>query len=263
MKVLDFHAHIYPETISEKAVHSVSEFYSIDVDHPGTPAALLEAGKQAGIDRFVVHSVAVTPKQVQSINSFIAEECAAHPEFFGFGTLHADMDDPRGEIERIESMGLRGIKIHPDTQRFNMDDPKMMAIYEMLEGRLPVLIHCGDYRYDYSHPRRLAAVLDQFPNLTVIGAHFGGWSIFDLAVEYLEHRRCYLDISSSMMFLGLRRTAELIRIYGADRILFGTDFPMWSPKSELEQTLRLGLSQEELERVLYRNGMEILGQPAP
>ena len=109
---------------------------------------MAEAGKQAGIDRFVVHSVAVTPKQVQSINNFIAEECAAHREFFGFGTLHADMEDPRSEIERIEALGLRGIKIHPDTQRFNMDDPKMMAIYEMLEGRLPVLIHCGDYRYD-------------------------------------------------------------------------------------------------------------------
>ena len=263
MQVLDFHAHIYPETISEKAVHSVSEFYGIDVGQEGTPAALAEVGKQAGIDRFVVHSVAVTPKQVQSINNFIAEECEKHPEFFGFGTLHADMEDPRGEIERIEALGLRGIKIHPDTQQFNMDDPKMMAIYEMLEGRLPVLIHCGDYRYDYSHPRRLAKVLDQFPNLTVIGAHFGGWSIFDLAVEYLEQRRCYLDISSSMMFLGLRRTAELIRIYGADRILFGTDFPMWSPKTELEQVLQPGLSQEELERILYRNGMEILGEPIP
>lgn len=258
MGILDFHAHIYPETICEKAVHSVSAFYGIDVERAGTSASLLTAGKAAGVDHFVVQSVAVTPKQVQSINTFIAGECAAHPEFYGFGTLHADMENPREEIERIEQLGLRGVKIHPDTQQFNMDDPKMLAIYEMLEGRLPVLMHCGDYRYDYSHPRRLAAVLDQFPKLTVIGAHFGGWSLFDLALEYLQERHCYLDISSSMMFLGLRRTAELIRRYGADRILFGTDFPMWNPKEELEQVYRLGLTNEELEKILCTNGMRIL-----
>ncbi len=261
MPVLDFHAHIYPEPICEKAVHSVSSFYGIDIGRPGTAESLLKLGKEAGISRFVVQSVAVTPKQVQSINNFIAEQCTLHPEFYGFGTLHADMEDPRGEIERIEKLGLRGVKIHPDTQRFHMDDPKMMAIYEMLEGRLPVLMHCGDYRYDYSHPRRLAAVLDQFPHLTVIGAHFGGWSLFDLALEYLENRFCYLDISSSMMFLGLRRTAELIRIYGAERILFGTDFPMWCPQGELERVRSLGLTETELEKILYTNGMGILGEP--
>lgn len=260
MAILDFHTHIYPANIAEKAVHSVSAFYGMDVDRPATPEDLLAAGKRAGIDRFVVQSVAVTPKQVGAINTFIAETCAAHPEFYGFGTLHADMDDPAGEIARIEALGLRGIKLHPDTQQFNMDDPKMMAIYEMLEGRLPVLIHCGDYRYDYSHPRRLAAVLDRFPKLTVIGAHFGGWSLFDLALEYLLDRQCYLDLSSSMSFLGLRRTKELIDLYGPERILFGTDFPMWELKDELCQVYRLGLSPEDLEKIFWRNGMRILGE---
>ena len=91
--VLDFHAHIYPPEISEKAVHSVSEFYGIQMGFPGTAESLLAAGKQAGIDRFVVQSVAVTPKQVSSINRFISGACQAHPEFIGFGTLHADLED--------------------------------------------------------------------------------------------------------------------------------------------------------------------------
>lgn len=259
MQILDFHAHIYPDNLAEKAVHSVSEFYGMDVNRGATPEVLLELGKQAGISRFVVHSVAVTPKQVGSINRFIAQQCAAHPEFIGFGTLHADMEHPEEEIERVIQLGLKGIKLHPDTQRFDLDCPKMMRIYEMLEGRLPVLIHCGDYRYDYSHPRRLATVLDQFPKLTVIGAHFGGWSVFDLAVEYLENRDCYLDLSSSIPFLGLRRATELIHLYGAHRILFGTDFPMWNPKESVEQVYQLGLTQAELEQVFFGNGKKILG----
>ena len=258
--VLDFHAHIYPLKISEKAVHSVSEFYGIQMGFSGTAESLLAAGKQAGIDRFVVQSVAVTPKQVSSINRFIAGACQAHPEFIGFGTLHADLEDPASEIEFIIKLGLRGVKLHPDTQGFPMDAPKIMRIYEQLEGRLPILMHCGDYRCDFSHPKRLANVLDQFPNLTVIGAHFGGWSLFDLAVEYLEHRSCYLDLSSSIPFLGLRRTRELIQIYGADRILFGSDFPMWNPTEELERVRSLGLSQEDLEKILWKNGQSLLAK---
>lgn len=260
MGIIDFHTHIYPEVIAEKAVHSVSSFYSLKIQHPATPADLLEVGSKAGITKYVVQSVANTPKQVQTINTFIAGECERHPEFYGFGTLHPDMENPAEEVERIIELGLRGIKLHPDSQQFNMDDPKAMKIYEMIEGRLPLLVHCGDYRYDYSHPKRLAAVLDAFPKLTVVGAHFGGWSLFDLAVEYLESRFCYLDISSSMEFLGLRRTRELIDIYGTDRIVYGSDFPMWNPGSELERVYQLGLSAEDLEKILWTNGMKILGE---
>ncbi len=260
MGIIDFHAHVYPEVIAEKAVHSVSSFYSIEIDCPATPDDLLRAGRKAGVTNYVVQSVANIPKQVQPINTFIAGECERHPEFYGFGTLHPDMEDLNEEIERIIALGLRGIKLHPDSQQFNMDDPKAMAIYEQIEGRLPLLVHCGDYRYDYSHPKRLAAVLDAFPKLTVVGAHFGGWSLFDLAVEYLEDRFCYLDVSSSMEFLGLRRTKELIEIYGADRIVFGSDFPMWDPGKELERLYQLNLPQEDLEKILWTNGMKILGE---
>lgn len=258
MKIIDMHAHIYPQAISERAVHSVSDFYGLEIRRGGTVEALLERGKQAGINSFVVHSVATAPQQVRTINEFIAGEAAAHPELTGFGTLHPDMIHPEQEIDKIEALGLKGVKLHPDTQKFNMDDPKMMRIYEMLEGRLPVLMHCGDYRYDYSHPKRLAAVLDAFPSLTVIAAHFGGWSLFDLALEYLEHRSCYLDVSSSIMMTGKRRAKELIRAYGADRILFGTDFPMWSPKKEVAAFLSLGLSETENAQILHENVEKIL-----
>ena len=261
MQILDFHTHIYPENISEKAVHSVSDFYGLHMHGEGTAEALLAYGKEAGVTRYVVQSVAIAPRYVQSINTFIAEECRKHPEFIGFGTLHPAMENVKEEIDRIRQLGLRGIKLHPDTQQFDMDAPEAMAIYEMVEGEFPILMHCGDYRYDHSHPARLANVLDAFPNLTVIGAHFGGWSLFDLAVEYLEERHCYLDISSSMVFLGLRRTKELIRLYGADRILFGTDFPMWDAKEELERLRSLELTDEEMEKILYTNGMKILGEP--
>ncbi|MDR1560460.1 MAG: amidohydrolase family protein [Clostridiales bacterium] len=257
--IIDFHAHVYPNRIADKAVHNVSKFYNIETRHDGTAETLLEIGRRAGIDKFLIHSVAQKPEQVRIINNFIAAQRNDSPDvFIGFGSLHIDVRDPEAEINNIIALGLRGVKLHPDIQGYYIDDERMLNIFSLLEGRLPVLIHAGDYRYDYSHPSRIARVIDYFPKLTVIAAHFGGWSIFDLALEYLEDRFCYLDVSSSMMFLGARRSEELIRAYGADRILFGSDYPMWDPASELERIQALNISGEERDLILYGNALKIL-----
>lgn len=259
MDIIDFHAHIYPDKIAAKAVDSVAEFYKLKMYGEGTPEHLLACGKLANIKKYVVHAPALHPKNVYTINSYIAQECQLHPEFIGFGTLHADMEDPEEEIQRIISQGLKGIKIHPDTQLFDLDDEKMMPIYKRLESLgLPVLFHTGDYRYDYSHPRRLVRVMEKCPELTCIAAHFGGWSIYDQALEHLRDQSCYLDISSSMSILGKQRSRELIEIYGPDRMLFGSDFPMWRPEVELDKYLQLGFSPEVNAKILYGNAAKIL-----
>lgn len=61
----------------------------------------------------------------------------------------------------------------------------MYPIYESLEPDFPVLMHLGDEKLDYSSPRRMAKILDLFPNMTVIGAHLGGYGRWDEARRYL------------------------------------------------------------------------------
>ncbi|MDR1900780.1 MAG: amidohydrolase [Treponema sp.] len=257
--VIDCHAHIYPEKIAAKAVVSIENFYTIPMQGRGTVSDLLERGKRGGIDQFIVFSAAAVPSQVASINNYIASVCAGHPEFIGFGTLHADIENPAEEIERLISLGLKGIKLHPDMQKFNIDCDKMMDIYAMLEGRLPIVFHTGDYRYPYSHPARLARVIDAFPRLITVAAHFGGWSVYDLALEYFQNRFCYMDVSSAIPFLGYRRAEELIGIYGAERFLFGSDYPMWDPEAELQQFHKLKLQDKDKELILYHNAQRLLG----
>lgn len=257
--IYDFHAHIYPEKIAARAVEGVSHFYQLPMAADGTVETLLKLGKPAGITNYIVHSVATGAKQVESVNDFIAREMREHPqELIGFGTLHPDCGNLLEELERIERAGLCGLKLHPDSQRFFVDDKRMYPVYDYLQGRLPLLVHCGDYRFDYDHPRRIRKILDDFPGLTLIAAHFGGWSIFDVAVEYLQDKNCYLDCSSSVMFLGKRRALELIRLYGAERMLFGSDYPMWNPAEELSVLQSLGLTGEELDSMLYKNAERIL-----
>jgi predicted TIM-barrel fold metal-dependent hydrolase len=256
--IIDFHTHIYPEKIAAKAVASIGEFYGTAMQGDGTAESLLKSGKQGGVGHFVVFSAAAVPEQVQAINDYIAGACREHPEFTGFGTLHPDMEKPLDEIDRLMGLGLRGIKFHPDMQRFAIDDEGMMDIYAAMEGRLPVIFHTGDYRYSFSHPSRLAHILDNFPGLCAVAAHFGGWSMVDIAYDYFHKRRCYFDVSSSLSFIGLRRAAELIRHYGAQRFLFGSDYPMWDPAACLGEFMALDLSEREKEQILWENAGMIL-----
>lgn len=263
MKIIDIHAHIYPEKIEERAVQSIGKFYTLKMhQNHGTANALIEQGEKMGVSRYLVHSVATVPQQVQSINNFICEECRDHPELIGFGAIHPHMENPLEEINRIQALGLKGLKIHPDTQQFMMDDPRMMEIYSAIEGKLPIAIHCGDYRYDFSHPKRLVKIIESFPNLTVLAAHFAGWSVWDLALELLEDKiknsNCYLDTSSSMKFLGNRRTLELIKAYSPEHIMFGTDFPMWTAEKELQIINELPLSDSQRELILAGNARRVL-----
>lgn len=262
MPVVDVHVHIYPDQISERAAQSIGRFYSLPMDEQdGSVERLRESLAGTDITHCVVCSVAVKPTTVESINDFIACEVAAHDNLIGLAAMHQDHPDPCAELERAVSMGLCGIKLHPDTQAVDMDDPRLMRVYEVAERRgLPLIIHCGDYRYDYSHPRRLKRILHEFPNLVVDAAHFGGWSIQDYALEFLEDERCFLDMSSSMRFLGPRRTRELVYAYGCDRILFGSDFPMWDPGAELERFRALGFAPAELEAMCWHNAERFLGR---
>lgn len=265
MKVTDCHCHIYPEKIAERAVAGVGQFYGREMLSPdGTAEGLLRACEGSPIQRFIVHSVATKPEQVASINDFIAKACAAHSEFVGFMTLHQDFPDPEAEMDRARELGLKGIKLHPDTQRVDMDDARLMRIYEEACARgLPLIMHCGDYRYDFSHPRRMAKVLRAFPELVVDAAHFGGWSIFDLALEHLEDADCYVDMSSSVEFLGLRRTVELCRAYGCHRVMFGSDFPMWQPVAEWERFADAGFTEEELRLMAWENASRFIAGKKP
>ena len=165
MEIIDAHAHIYPEKIAAKATDTIGIFYDIKMDMPaGTAEKLVETGTRAGISRYVVHSVATTAHQVRSINEFIKRECEAHPEFIGFITLHQDLSEEEieSEVDFAIANGLKGIKLHPDFQKFNIDDESAERFYRAADGKLPILFHIGDDRYDFSKPHRLAKMAKKY-----------------------------------------------------------------------------------------------------
>ncbi len=258
-KIIDAHCHIYPDKIAQKASDSTGAFYDIPMHMDGKTSTLLQYGVAAGINHFIVQSVATTPKQVSSINKFIATSVAeSGGRFTGLGTLHPDSENIEADVNEIIELGLKGVKLHPDIQRFKLDDYRMLKIYELCEGRLPLLVHTGDNRYDYSNPNRIIPILDIYKNLTFIGAHFGGWSIWEEATSKLKgYNNFYVDCSSSLYALTPCKAKELIMTYGTDRVLFGTDYPMWNPKEEIERFLEIDLLESERQDILYNNAARL------
>ncbi len=258
-RIIDAHCHIYPDKIAEKASEATGHFYNMPSRLDGKISTLTKYGEAAGIEHFIVQSVATTPAQVSSINRFIAASVAASGgRFTGLGTLHPDSADMEADINEIMALGLKGIKLHPDIQRVRLDDDRMQEIYRLCEGKLPMLIHTGDSRFDYSNPNRMIPILDRYPDLTVVGAHFGGWSVWEEATEKLSgYKNFYVDCSSSLYALTPEKAKDIIMAYGADRVLFGTDYPMWYPEGELERFMAIDLTETQREDILYNNAARL------
>jgi len=259
-KIFDVHNHIFPDNIAEKAVENIGRYYNMDMCENGTVDALLESGRKIGVDRYLVHSSATHPGQAKAINNYIAGVVENHSNMIGFGTLHFSLEDVDAEVERIIVLGLRGIKLHPEFQCFVIDEQSMMPVYKAIAGKLPLLIHMGDQNRDSSSPIRLARVLDMFPDLVVIAAHFGGYRMWEESRKYLFGRNIFMDTSSSLAFLDPAAAVDMIRSHGAEKFMFGSDYPMWSHKDELDRFLRLDLSEAEREAILYHNAVKLFGE---
>ena len=261
MEIINSHAHIYPEKIAEKATVAIGKFYDINMQMPaGTSERLIEDGKQMGVSRYVVHSVATTAHQVRSINDFIKREMDAHPEFIGFITLHQDLteDEVDAEVEWAVQNGFKGIKLHPDFQKFNIDDENAEKFYRAAAGKLPILFHVGDDRYDYSKPHRLVRMARKYPDTSFIAAHFGGYRSWNDAHLYKGLENVYFDTCSSLPFISAEEAKKIIDMLGADRFFFATDFPMWDAEGELSRFNQIPLTREEREMIFSGNIKSLL-----
>lgn len=259
MQIIDIHTHVYPDAIAQKATHSVQDFYNISgAGLDGRVSTLRQRGAEAGICQYVILPVAVHPGQARHINEFILQQSAQYGDFVGFGTVHAGMTHLDEEVQFILNRGLHGIKMHPDTQCFNIDDPRLFSMYEAVSGKIPVFLHMGDSRYDYSRPARLRRVLDLFPNLDVIAAHFGGYEMYEEGYRQLHDKNCIFDISSSLMFMDPGVPEDFINRYGAERMAYGTDYPLWDPVVEVQRFLQLKLTDAQFEQIAYKTAKDYL-----
>ena len=261
MNVFDMHVHIFPDRIAQKAVSAIGKFYEdFHMEGDGSLASAIKLMDEAGITRCAAHSVATTAHQVDSINEFVMNAWRAYPDrLIPFAAMHPGVEDRIRTAENILRSGFKGIKLHPEIQGFKIDAPEVLDMLAPFAGRIPVLVHAGDYRYDNSSPERLKHVMREFPNLSLICAHLGGWTVWEEAARNLPGENIWVDTSSALFALTPERAAQIIRSYGVERTIYGTDYPMWSPVSEMQRFDRLPLTDDEREKILWTNHLSLFG----
>ena len=261
MEIIDAHAHIYPAKIAQKATNAIGDFYDIKMEMPaGTTDQLLEDGLKAGISKFIVHSCATKASQVRAINEFVKSEIDAHDNFIGFMTLHQDMTEEEisEEVDWCIKNGFKGIKLHPDFQKFYIDDEGAQKFYRVVGNRMPILFHTGDDRYEYSKPHRLVKMAKEYKSVNFIGAHFGGYRCWDDAQLYKGLDNVYFDTCSSLMFIDSNKAKSIIDLLGHERFFFGTDFPMWDAVGEIKRFENIALSPRQKEDIYAKNIKNLL-----
>lgn len=259
--IIDFHVHAFPDNVAPKAMEALFSTYNKKPATDGTISSLTSELSDAGVDLAVIQPVATNPRQVKSINNWASSH--EEPNIISFAGMHPEYDDIQGEIDRIISLGLKGIKIQGNFQNIYVDAPYMYPIYEAAQGKLMMLFHAGaeiaPLTEDKATPKRLAKVHNDFPNLTIIAAHMGGYMMWDESEEYLIGKDIYIDTSACFEnMISDERLLNMIRKHGADKVLYATDMPLGVPKKELARLQRIGLTDNELEQILGTNAMRLL-----
>jgi len=260
-EVIDFHVHAFPDKIAEKAVKALNAEFDKPRSTDGTIKGLCAQMDRQGITRSVILPVATKPEQVDSINSWVKE--IKSDRIITFATIHPDYDNVESLIENIIDMGFLGIKIQADWIGINIDNPIMDKIYDCIGDRLIISFHMGGEIADvptiHALPYMLVNVLEKHPNLVAIAAHMGGFGEWDNVWDTLIGRDLYMDTSSCFShLLPDDKFCEMIKAHGADKILFASDNPMMEPEYPLAQILRLDLTEEEKDLILYKNAKKLL-----
>lgn len=261
--ILDCHTHIYPDKLAgvmEGVFSHMGPVYG-----RLTVSGLISSMDQAGIDTSVVFNVAGKPEAVAAANDFIIT-VSQNKRLIGFGTIHPDMPAYGSEIARLKANNIKGVKLHSLIQKFSVDEPRMLPIYEALERvGMVVYFHCGKDPANPSapaltNPQGLSRVLGLFPRLKVVAAHFGGLFMLEEARKHLVGKEVYFDTSwlPSVEVLDPLAMADIIREHGSHRILFGTDYPVTPGRKQVDWLRRLPLAETDKERILGGNARELM-----
>ena len=261
MKIIDLHTHVFPDKIAEKTIKSLAKEADTEAFLDGTVADLKRSMDMAGITLSVNQPIATMPSQVVSINNWA--KSIENGRIISFGTMHPLFEDYAEELRRLKKLGIKGIKIHPDYQKFHPDEEHVFPIYESLvENDMAVLFHAGVdiglYPPVHATPQRLAKVLNKFPKIKLIAAHLGGYECWDEVESFLVGRDLFFDTSYVIDYMETDRLVRIMREHGFDKILFATDSP-WKPQpEEVKKILSLPVPEKAKEDILYNNACRLL-----
>lgn len=260
--IIDFHTHIFPHIIAERTLNKLSACVHKKPETNGTYEGLLASTEEAELDYSVVLPIATKPSQFRSINDFAAQYLEG--KIVSFGSLHPASDNYKEELRTIKSMGMKGIKLHPDYQDTYFNDIRykrivsyaseldlIVSVHAGLDPLCPEDIHCT--------PQMSAELIKDVQPTKLVLAHLGGNQQWDEVEELLVGKNVYLDTAVIFDYIDPEQFLRIMRNHGSDKILFATDSPWAGQKKFVEIVKGLPITEEEREQILGGNARKLLG----
>jgi len=275
--IIDFHAHIFSDEMRSRRDEYLERdpWFATLYSDPKRKLASAEdvvASMQAsGVDRTVVMGFPWKEGSVCRVhNDYLLDAIRKYPDkLIAFATIQPlDARDAQ-ELERCLSGGMMGMgELGPDGQKFDVEDKWVLnASVEVLQAHdRPLLVHSSEpigHEYDGKgkiHPWRLLKLAENFPDLKIVMAHWGGGlPFYELMPEVGDAlRNVYYDSAASSFLYRHDIFPNVTRLIGHERILWGTDFPLLSQSKFLARVRSCGLAPHEEEAILGGNAARLL-----
>jgi predicted TIM-barrel fold metal-dependent hydrolase len=221
-------------------------------------AAALTIAPHGDLERTRARNDAVL-QLARDSGGFFFPACSVHP-----GDGGAALD----ELDRVAAAGAVWLKLHPNTQRLDVAEPAVAAVVQRAaQHDLPVLFDAYSL-WDANQPGKFANLASQIPEARLILAHAHGPGfpqllLYDILARYPDWRRnVWVDISVTGPMLAGGPFAEqfawVLRKFGVDRVLFGSDYPIDDPLTALAAVPALGFSDQEQAAILHDNAAALL-----
>ena len=266
--IIDTHAHVVPDRVAAKVAEVTAERFAragMSLHGPITTDGLAAAMERGGIARSCLFCVAEKPSVVRPANDFVAQ-FQGNPRFILMGTVHPDTEDVSAEFGYLRRKGFKGVKFHSIFQDFYPDEERMFPLYEAMQPDLIAYFHAGadpahPEREVKATPERVARVIELFPRLTVVAAHFGGMLMVEEASKHLFGKDLFLDTCycRGVKTLGREEVARIVAEHGSERVLFASDYPMADPGTEAQWIEALPMPEQDRENILFRNAQSLFG----
>ncbi len=276
--IIDCHTHVFPPQIKKKRSDYIDRdpgfavLYSPKDAKLATADELIDSMDQEDIDISVIVNIGWTTHELcVETNDYILESIARYPKrLIGFGSMQPNsLEAAVAEIERCAQGGIRGIgEIRPDMQLFDLNDEIMAPIMETLKKhKLILMTHASEPVGHYYPgkgaitPEMLYPFIASFPDLTIICAHWGGGLPFYALMPEVKKamKNVFFDTAASPYLYSPEIYQQVIPLVGADKILFGSDYPLLAPGRLIKEINSLDLALETKSLILGSNAWRLLG----